>query len=315
MRCCVLGGTGFIGQHLVQDLVCRGNAVTVLSRSDADTVRQTNPVFSVDAVQWVKGDWSDPVALAAALQGVETCFHLISTSLPRSSNEDPVADITTNVGGTLRLLDHAVALGVKKVVFVSSGGTIYGTPQFLPISESHPLEPNCSYGIGKLAVEKYLQLFSTLHGLDFGIVRLSNPYGEGQQVNRAQGAVSVFLDRVLRGQSIDIWGDGSTVRDYIYVADAVDGILRVADYRGPEKIFNIGSGTGRSLTDILAEIESLLGCKADVRFLAPRAFDVPVNVLCIERARTLLGFDAKVAFAQGIGRTANWQKNQLSLVL
>ncbi|MGF6570702.1 UDP-glucose 4-epimerase [Paraburkholderia sp. GAS333] len=315
MRCCVLGGTGFIGQHLVQDLVCRGDDVTVLSRSDADAVRQTNPAFSVDAVQWVKGDWSDPVALAAAVQSVDVCFHLVSTSLPRSSNEDPVADITTNVGGTLRLLEHAVALGVKKVVFVSSGGTIYGTPQFLPISESHPLEPNCSYGIGKLAIEKYLQLFSTLHGLDFGIVRLSNPYGEGQQINRAQGAVSVFLDRVLRGQSIDIWGDGSIVRDYIYVADAVDGILRAAAYRGPEKIFNIGSGTGRSLTDILAEIESLLGCKADVRFLAPRAFDVPVNVLCIERARTLLEFAPKVTFADGIDRTASWQKTQLSLAL
>lgn len=313
MRCCVLGGTGFIGQHLVQDLVGRGDAVTVLSRSDANAARQSNPVFSVDAVQWVRGDWSDPVALAAAARGVDVCFHLVSTSLPRSSNEDPVADLITNVGGTLRLLEHVVALGVKKVVFVSSGGTIYGKPQFLPISESHPLEPNCSYGIGKLAIEKYLQLFSTLHGLDFGIVRLSNPYGEGQQVNRAQGAVSVFLDRVLRGQSIDIWGDGSIVRDYIYVADAVDGILRAADYQGPEKIFNIGSGTGRSLIDILAQIESLLGCKANVRFLAPRAFDVPVNVLCIERARTLLGFDAKIAFAEGIGRTASWQKAQLSL--
>jgi UDP-glucose 4-epimerase len=313
MRCCVLGGTGFIGQHLVQDLVSRGDAVTVFSRSDADSVRANNPVFSVDAVHWVKGDWSDPVALAAALRGADVCFHLVSTSLPRSSNEDPVADITTNVGGTLRLLERVVALGVKKVVFVSSGGTIYGAPQFLPVSENHPLEPNCSYGIGKLAIEKYLQLFSTLHGLDYGIVRLSNPYGEGQQVNRAQGAVSVFLDRVLRSRSIDIWGDGSIVRDYIYVADAVDGILRVAEYQGPEKIFNIGSGMGRSLTDILAAIESLLGCKADVRFLAPRAFDVPVNVLCIERARALLGFDPKISFAEGIDRTASWQKAQLSL--
>lgn len=305
---CVLGATGFVGQHLVENLLAQGHNVSILSRISAKDARVR---FSSSDVRWVVGDWRQSESLKEAMKDAEICFHLISTTLPRSSNEDPVYDVTSNVCGSIEMLQTAVNLGCRKVVFISSGGTIYGIPQSLPITELHPLEPNSSYGIGKLAIEKYLRLFSTLYGLDYGIVRLANPYGEGQQLDRSQGAVSVFLDRTLSGKAIEIWGDGSVVRDYIYITDAVDGITKVASYAGVEKIFNIGSGSGLSLIYILGEIEKLLNKKANVKFLAARPFDVPSNVLSIDRAKALLHFRPTTSFNQGLDLTASWQKQVL----
>lgn len=304
MHYCVLGGTGFIGRHLVNELLMQGNTVSTLSRTPLDA-RYASAQRS-RGVRSVIGDLADEAAVSDALSGADVCFHLVSTTLPRSSNEDPIYDITSNVGGTLALLQKAVLLGVPRVVFVSSGGTVYGPPQFLPVTENHPLEPNCSYGISKLAIEKYLHLFQTLYGLDYRIVRLANPYGEGQQVDRAQGAVTVFLHRAMAGESIEIWGDGSTVRDYLHVSDAVRGIVSVANDNSQERIFNIGSGEGHPLTYLIDEIKQLLRRDVNVRFLPGRPFDVPKNVLCIERARTVLGFEPKTSFADGLARTAKW---------
>lgn len=305
MNVCVLGATGFIGQHLVERLVLLGHQVSVLSRSEPSV---SNIRFPAKSVRWTVGDWNEPGKLVAALKKAEVCFHLISTTLPRSSNDDPIYDVTSNVCGTINLLETALISGCRKVVFVSSGGTVYGAPRSLPITELHPLEPNNSYGIGKLAIEKYLQLFFNLHGLEYGVVRLSNPYGEGQQPNRMQGAVSVFLHRALAQKTIEIWGDGSIVRDYVYISDAVDGLIKVANYAGAERIFNIGSGLGLSLLDIVSEIEKLLMRKINVHYTKGNQFDVPVNVLCIDRAKSLLGFEARMPFNLGLQRTAQWHQ-------
>src|SRR5262249_42060795 len=142
------------------------------------------------------------------LEGCQTCFHLVSTTLPKSSNADPVFDVESNVLATIRLLTQAIQTGLKKVVFVSSGGTVYGVPKQIPILETHATDPMCSYGITKLSIEKYLHLFHVLHGLDYTVLRLSNPFGEGQRVHASQGAVAVFLGKVLRGETVEIWGDG-----------------------------------------------------------------------------------------------------------
>lgn len=303
---CVLGATGFIGQHLVERLISLGYAVSVLSRSEPDVARVRFPTKSV---RWTVGDWNDPSKLTEAMAGADICFHLICTTLPRSSNEDPIHDVTSNVCGTIRVLEAALASGCRKVVFASSGGTIYGVPQSIPIAEFHPLEPNNSYGISKLAIEKYMKLFFNLHGLEYGIARLSNPYGEAQATDRAQGAVSVFLHRALTYKPIEIWGDGSIVRDYLYIADAVDGLIKVANYAGIERIFNIGSGRGLSLLEIVNEIETLLNRKVSVRHAAGNQFDVPINILSIDRAINALGFQPKVPFKAGLQRTAQWHQS------
>ncbi|EJL58064.1 nucleoside-diphosphate-sugar epimerase [Rhizobium sp. CF122] len=305
-RCVVLGGRGFIGSHLVDELIKQGHFVRCFDRPHVQPI--SDPHFGDPNFELLEGDFTSEVEATSALEGCDICFHLVSTTLPQSSNADPVFDIESNVVGTVRLLSHAIKSKVKKVVFVSSGGTVYGPPQQLPILETHPTAPVSSYGITKLAIEKYLHLFYTLHGLEYSVLRLANPFGERQRVMASQGAVAVFLGKVLRGQPVEIWGDGSVVRDYIYISDVIDALIAAAFQEADERIFNIGSGRGYSLNELLDGIERVTGLKADRRYLPGRPFDVPASVLSIERARRALDWAPKIDFDDGLLRFADWLK-------
>ncbi|MBI2313368.1 MAG: NAD-dependent epimerase/dehydratase family protein [Betaproteobacteria bacterium] len=304
MKCVVLGGGGFIGSHLCQALLAAGHGVRIFDRPNLkrfDSAAESGPA------EWLEGDFSNPEDLARAAEGCEVVYHLISTTLPKSSNDNPVYDVETNVIGTLRLLELVRGTGTK-IVFVSSGGTVYGVPRAVPIPETHPTEPLCSYGIGKLAVEKYLRLYQVLHGIDYCALRLANLYGERQRVTTAQGAVAVFLHRALRDEPIEIWGDGGVVRDYLYAGDAAAALVRAAAATGEPRLFNVGSGRGQSLNDILAAIETLLGRPVRRTYLPGRRFDVPVNVLDVSLAARHLGWRPATAFAEGLSRTCDWMR-------
>jgi UDP-glucose 4-epimerase len=299
----VLGGAGFIGSHVAEALAREGHRVRVFDRPHVDRLA----LFPRDkGFEIVTGDFLNPQSLSPAVRGAEMVFHLVSTTLPKNSNDNPFYDVETNVLGSLRLLNLCREHGVRKLVFVSSGGTVYGPPRSLPVPESHPTDPISSYGIHKLTVEKYLHLAHRLYGFDYCIVRPANLYGPRQRLDTAQGAVAVFLDRALRGEPIHIWGDGSVVRDYVYVADAVDAILRAARYEGAERIFNIGSGVGVSLTELVAQIGKVLGTGVKVEHSAPRAVDVPANVLDCTLARRHLGWSATTPLQAGLQRTCDW---------
>jgi UDP-glucose 4-epimerase len=261
-RCLVLGGRGFIGSHLVDALLIRGFSVRCFDRPHViplGDAHLTNSNFEL-----CEGDFASETDVAEALEGCDVCYHLVSTTLPKSSNADPIFDVETNVLGTVRLLTHAVKAGMKKVIFVSSGGTVYGVPTRTPIPEEHPTDPICSYGITKLAIEKYLGLFKQLHGLDYTVLRLANPYGERQRTYASQGAVAVFLGKVLRGESVEIWGDGSVVRDYIHIADVVDALLVALEQTGNEHVFNIGAGRGHSLNEVLTRLKKDRRCRSSI---------------------------------------------------
>ncbi|MBL8644795.1 MAG: NAD-dependent epimerase/dehydratase family protein, partial [Rhodospirillaceae bacterium] len=302
-----LGGKGFIGSHLVDALVAKGHAVRVLDRPNLAPLSAPE---TAARVEWADGDFTSETDVRQALDGCQVCFHLVSTTLPKSSNADPVFDVETNVMGTLRLLSHAVKAGVKKVVFASSGGTVYGIPTTVPIPETHPTDPISSYGITKLAIEKYLYLFRDLHKLDFTTLRISNPYGERQRTRASQGAIAIFLGRVLRGETIDIWGDGTTVRDYIYIGDVTNALVKAAGYSGPEHTFNIGSGIGLSLNQVLDEIERATGLPSKRNYAPARGFDVPRSVLSIARAKALMEWEPQTGFAQGLTRTVAWLRSK-----
>lgn len=307
-HCLVLGGRGFIGSHLVDALLAQGHPVRCFYK--ASPFDAPPPPSSGRRLEYFEGDLNDPARVAEALQGIDTVFHLISTTLPQSSNEDPAFDVSSNVLSTVRLMTDAVRLGVKRVVFVSSGGTVYGVPQVSPIPETHPTDPVCSYGITKLAIEKYMGLFRHLHGIECSVLRIANPFGERQRMRSGQGAVAVFLGKVLRGETLDIWGDGSVVRDYIYISDVIDALLAAMRYSGPEYVFNIGSGQGHSLNEVLQALENVTGRPAQRNYLPGRAFDVPSNVLCIERAGQQLGWAPKVGFEDGLRRFADWANQE-----
>lgn len=303
-RCLVLGGRGFIGSHLVDALLDKGYLVRCFDRPHVAPLgvsHLTNPDFEL-----YEGDLASETDIAEALEGCNICYHLVSTTLPKSSNADPVFDVESNLLGTVRLLTHAVKSGIKKVIFVSSGGTVYGIPTQVPIPETHSTDPVCSYGITKLTIEKFLGLFHQLHALDYTVLRIANPFGERQRTHASQGAIAVFLGKVLRDEPIEIWGDGSVVRDYIHIADVVDALLICLEKTSSEHVLNIGAGRGHSLNEVLDAIEKVTGRLANRRYLPGRAFDVPVSVLNIERAKNILGWSPKLDFDQGLQRFATW---------
>ncbi|TAN64844.1 MAG: NAD-dependent epimerase/dehydratase family protein [Methylobacter sp.] len=305
-RFLILGGAGFIGSHLCDALLSEGHFVKVFDRLGIQPYR----VFTEqEHIEWIQGDFVSAADIEQAVDGCHVVFHLVSSTLPKSSNDDPIYDVESNVVATLRLLDAARHAGVEKIVFVSSGGTVYGIPQFIPICEKHPTDPVSSYGIGKLTIEKYLHLYHILHGLDYAVLRVANPFGERQRANAAQGAVAVFMNRAIHNQPIEIWGDGSVVRDYIYIADVVDALMKAAFDGGKERLFNIGSGQGKSLNDILTAIEVLLNRAVARTYLAGRAFDVPANVLDITHAQKHLAWSPQVPFEKGLEYTFRYLSN------
>lgn len=307
-RCLVLGGKGFIGSHLVDALLSAGYRVRIFDRDESTAIQLAIPHPDLETIA---GDFSDQNAISKAIADCDICFHLISTTLPQTSNQDPIFDIESNLVNTVKLLQHAKDAGVKKIIFLSSGGTVYGVPQHLPITENHPTNPICSYGITKLAIEKYLHLFHQLHGLDYTILRLSNPFGERQRIHASQGAVAVFLGKALNQEKIEIWGDGSVMRDYIYIADVIDAIFAVLQYRGMEHIFNIGSGIGTSLKKIIEEISQVTHTPLQVTYTHKRQFDVPENMLSIDKARQELNWFPKTSFNQGLKQMAEWVKQNI----
>lgn len=306
MKCLIIGGGGFIGSHLCDALIALGHRVRILDRPNLTRFRSFD---AHEPIEWIEGDFVNPTDVDTAVAGCDVIYHLVSTCLPRSSNENPVYDVETNVIGSLHLLEAVRRHQAKKVIFVSSGGTVYGLPRALPIGEDHPTEPICSYGISKLSIEKYLHLYQFLHGVDFCILRLANPFGERQRISAAQGAVAVFLHNALLGKPIEIWGDGSVMRDYFHVSDAVSALVLAMSYHGKQRIFNIGSGNGRSLNEIVYAIDELLGKPVKKTYLPARTFDVPANVLDISRASEMLGWWPKISFAEGLARTAQWIRN------
>lgn len=299
MKSLILGGNGFIGSHLVDKLLAEGHKVRVFDKYEE---HYRKPLSGVD---YQYGDFGNRGLLAEALSGMDAVFHLISTTLPKTSNDDPIFDVQSNVIETLFLLEQCVAQKIRKVIFISSGGTVYGRPANLPISEASPTNPECSYGITKLTIEKYLWLFKLLHGLDYVVVRPSNPYGERQNPESIQGAVSVFLGRAARGETIEIWGDGEVVRDYIYIEDLIEGIYRAATVATPSRVFNLGSGAGCSLNGIVEVIRRITARDVKVEYKAKRAFDVPEIYLDISRAGKELQWSPVISLEFGIRKT--WQ--------
>jgi len=303
MKCVLLGGAGFMGSHLAERLLAAGHAVRVFDisrRSFADDAPRRRDI------EWVQGDFLEAADVAAAVAGCQGVFHLVSTTLPQSSNQDPARDVADNIVGALHLLEACRRQGGLRIVFASSGGTVYGMPRAASITEDHPTNPITSYGIGKLAIEKYLELYRVLHGVDYLALRIANPFGERQRIVSGQGAVTTFLHHAYRGEPIEIWGDGSVVRDYLYVGDVAQAMVQALEHRGAHRVINIGSGVGRDLNEILAAIETVIGRPIERRHVPARNFDVPANVLDIGLARAELGWAPATTFEEGLRRTLRW---------
>jgi len=299
----IIGGCGFIGRHVAILLAQQGHKVVLADRMPPPAAF---PAHVREQISWRELTLAD-APWDELIDGVTVVHHYAWTSIPASANADPIADLNGNVTPTLALLDAMQRLGSRnapRLVFTSSGGTVYGRLLQVPVPENHPLSPLNIYGASKAAAEIYVSAYRNLHGLDCRIARLSNPYGAGQNLARGQGAATTFLYRALNDEPIVIWGDGEVIRDYIHVADAATGLVALASM--PEvsaHIFNIGSGQGVSLNGIIAELETELGRQLTVRREPARPYDVPVSVLDISLVKELLGWSPQLTFAAGIKRT------------
>ena len=303
MNCIVLGGCGFIGSYVVKSLLKLGCFVRVFDLPNISTENLKNQLKQIEIVE---GNFSDFQIVGDALEDMDIVVHLISTTLPGPSNKNPVFDVETNLVGTLNLLDKAVKQGVRKIIFSSSGGTVYGIPNRIPIPEDHSTDPICSYGICKLTIEKYLKLYRHLYGLDYTVLRFANPYGIYQRPDSGQGAVSVFLNNILKSRKISIWGDGSVARDYIYITDLVDAIIKSIEKDTSSKVFNIGSGRAISLLDLIDQIKKVTQKEVEIDFMPGRSLDVPINCLDSKRAFEELSWKSNITLQEGIEKTWQW---------
>ena len=298
----ILGAAGFIGTNLSLKLLNENKSLILFDREDASyqpDIRQEG----ADVVCWGGSfesyDWK---AKEDELREVSEAYHLISTTCPTNTNQNVALEMEQNLIATIRFLDICVRAEVPKVIFLSSGGTVYGKEHTGICREEEEAFPITVYGVQKLGIEKMLYLYHDMYGLDYRIIRLANPYGPYQRPNGVQGAVSTFTWRAMHGMPIEVYGDGSVVRDYIYIEDAIEGILRIAESDGKHRLYNLGSGRGTSLLEVIKTIGMVLGYDPQVCFRPGRPVDVPVNVLDISRFRTDIGEFNPMELGEGVSR-------------
>lgn len=302
-RCILLGGGGFIGTNLCQRLIAEGANVIVLSPRVISEA-------ALMGAEWVRVALDETDKIEAHIQSGDYIFHMVSTTVPASSNENILADVSSNLLSTIKLLEMLRHKQIAKLVFLSSGGTVYGKNVPIPTPENAANEPLCSYGIHKLAIEKYLALYQHLHGIDSIALRVANPFGP-YQMGGAQGVVATIIGKAIARQPITIWGDGSVVRDYIYVGDLVEAIIHAAlfNHSNAPSLYNIGSGVGKSIREILDTVQTIYAKTLDVVYEKGRAADVPVSILDITSAKNHLNWQPQKSWEAAIAETIEWNQH------
>ncbi|EKD45974.1 MAG: hypothetical protein ACD_69C00063G0002 [uncultured bacterium] len=285
-------GAGFIGLNLVNYyLSLKGYKVRVLDRNP-------KPKEMSEEVEWIQGNLGVYEDIVKAISGSQIVFHLISNTVP-GDMVDINKELFEHVLQTIQLLDICVRHSVKRVIFISSA-SVYGIQSKLPISESSLPSPISSHGIQKLTIEHYLHLYLYDFGLDYKIMRLSNPYGKGQNLFGRQGIISILLGNILSKQKMKIRGDGTAIRDYIYIDDVIRALFLAASTESKKNVFNIGSGQGVTLNEVVYEVSSLLGQVINVEYIGTRKADIPSSVLDVSLAQMELGFTPRFSLRDGL---------------
>lgn len=301
MKIVILGGTGFIGSNILKVLTQEKNhEITLLSRKK----------ISIPGVRCLQGDWKDSSVLESILEKDVLVYHLITATHPAHPNQTLANDIQENVIPTVQLLEICSRKKIGKIIYLSSAGTIYGTPTIVPIPESHDLNPLSSYGLSKLAIEKHLHYFYHHHGLDYVSVRLTNPYGPGQDFQTGLGAITNFIDKTLKGIPLEVWGDGSIRRDYIYIDDVVDALTKFATIKTSSKIFNLGTGHGLTINQLIAVLEGKFGKKIAVNYKEKRGIDVQDNTVDISLIKKELSWAPQFTIEQGLDKYLSYYKTK-----
>lgn len=295
--CLVIGGNGFLGSLLVDALAAAGHDVAVFDRFSSD------PAWTADGVRILRGDFSGADAVARAVDGRDAVFHFLSTTTPASADADPERDLVGNLAPTVAMLEAAVRGGVGKVYFASTGGAIYGDQQVERFGEEVVPAPVSPYAIGKLAIEGYLRYFRRKHGLDSVAFRISNPYGPRQRPDRGQGVIPTFLSHIAVGRPLTVLGDGSMVRDYVYADDVARMIAATVGRPTRSQVYNIGSGTGTSIAELVDLVGEVTGARVEVERAPMPATFVERVVLDVSRFSDEFGTGDLVPLRDGLAAT------------
>lgn len=302
-NCLILGGGGFLGSHLTEALLHGGYHVRVFDRFITGV---GNLAGVADEIELWKGNFLNESEVREALKGMDLLFHYISTTDAVSAMQDPISDIEDNLIGSVRLLQLAAEAGVQKVIFPSSGGTVYGPTMLTPFKETDPVNPVNPYAISKLAFERHLHYMHAVTGVEFIILRYSNPYGERQDPSGRQGVIPKFLHEIRKGGRPRVFGDGSMIRDYIYVKDAIQATMMVLESGTRERVFNVGRGTGVSLNELVAIMSEVVGKEITPEFVEDHGLHVPVAIVDISRIQKEVGWAPTTDIREGIRRTWAW---------
>ena len=307
MNIAIIGGAGFIGVNLAIRLSSfPDNRITVVDRDESffEPLRKLN----LSNVAFLVGSFDNDTDFDRQVKGQDVIYHLASTTIPGTSNQHIPEELDSNVTVTARLFDACVKQKVKKVIFISSGGTVYGKKGKCPIEENMVTYPISSYGIQKLAIEKMLYLYRYQFGLDYRIIRLANPYGPYQRPNGRLGVVTTFIYKAMTDGRLEVYGDGTVVRDFIYIDDAVKGIINIADGDCEYRVFNLGSGKGTSVNQVIDSIKKIVRDDICVEDESSRSGDVPENYLDISRYEKYYGKLDPMSLEEGIKRTMDFLK-------
>ncbi len=304
----ILGAAGFIGTNLALALSKKKEySLTLVDRSKAYF---NQILFELDNVSILEDDLDFEMNFEKLVNGHDVVYHLVSTIVPSTSNQNISQELKANVIFTSNLLDACVKCGIKRVVFISSGGTVYGKEVCCPLKEETPTKPISSYGLQKITIERLLYLYRYMYGLDYRIIRLSNPYGAYQRPNGVLGAVTTFTYKALKNEKITVYGNGSVIRDFIYIDDAIKAIINIGCGGSTHRTFNVGCGRGASILEVLNTIENSLKMKLSVEFKAARKVDVPINYLDIGRYEEEFGRLNPISLYEGVKRTAKYMQEE-----
>jgi UDP-glucose 4-epimerase len=300
MNILIIGGNGFIGLHLVESLK-NIHQVSVFDKAPNQFVEE------FEEVDYIYGDFNDTDLLSKTLDNKHVVYHLLSTTVPFTADINPIFDIESNLISTVKLLDMIIEKGIQRFVYTSSGGTVYGRPQYLPIDEKHPCKPVGSYGIIKNTIEQYIQMYALKNKFSYLILRPSNPYGPRQNYTKNQGLIAKLIYNGMCQDKFTIWGDGSAIRDYIYINDLVD-FLKIAGLSSESGIFNVGSGTGMSINQIIKALSGIIKEMPPLEYIDTKGNSVEKVILDIEHAKDVFDWTPEIPLDEGLRHHHQWME-------
>lgn len=302
MKIIVTGGAGFIGSNVVDGFLKEGYQVVIIDNLSTGLERNINP-----QAKFYCADIRDRDAIRQIFEEERPDYvdHHAAQIDVRKSTDDPIFDAECNIFGSLNIITNAIRTGVRKIIYSSTGGAVYGEPEYLPVDEHHPIKPECQYGISKHTVEHYLYLYSLHYGIRYTALRYSNVYGPRQNPFGEAGVNAIFIGKMAGGEIPTIFGDGEQLRDYIYVDDVVRANI-LAIEKGDNQILNIGSGSGISVNQVYAELSEIFSFPYLPQYAPPRTGEIQRIYLDNTKARQEMGWQPTIEFREGLKRTVEW---------